>query len=422
MTNNDIHVNCPNCGHTIDVDDILYQQIENSIKIDYQKKLQSERDSLKEKENKLRSLQEVIVKERDELQKRVKDEVENELSRLMILERQKLKDKLEKEHQDQFALLNDELKNQNEKLKELNLKKAEVERLIREKAQMKEEIELASEIAYNKKLAQESEIISKRERERIELQVKDRDMLIDQLKTQLSEAQRKAEQGSNQLLGESQELAIEDWLQTNFPLDTITEIKKGARGGDCTQIVNTRATPNCGMIYYESKRTKEFQPAWIEKFKMDMQQLGANIGVIVTEALPKDMERMGLKDGVWICSFQEFKGLCQVLRETIIRLSQAVATQENKGDKMVMLYDYLTSNEFKLQIEGIVDAFTKMRSDLESEKRSMNNMWNKRQKQLDKVMMNTIAMHGSIRGIAGNSIQAIRALEFSEDDELNEDF
>jgi len=177
------------------------------------------------------------------------------------------------------------------------------------------------------------------------------------------------------------------------------------------QIVNTRTSKNCGSIYYESKRTKGFQGDWIGKFKGDIRAKGADIGVLVTESMPTDMDRIGLKDGVWICSFDEFKGLCAVLRESIIRLNNAVVSQENKGEKMGMLYDYLTSNEFRLQIEAIVEGFTQMQSDLESEKRSMQGIWKKREKQIQKVVLNTTYMYSSIKGIAGNAIQPIKLLE-----------
>ena len=222
---------------------------------------------------------------------------------------------------------------------------------------------------------------------------------------------RKQEQGSMQLQGEVQELAIEEWLAVQFPLDTIDEIKKGARGGDCIQIVNTRTNQNCGTIYYESKRTKDFQPTWIDKFKTDIREKGANIGVLVTEVMPSDMDRMGLKNGIWICNYEEFKGLSGVLRESIIQVNNALSSQENKGDKMHMLYDYLTSNSFHMQIEAIVEGFSSMKSGLDSEKRAMQRIWKEREKQIDKVITNTIDMHASIRGIAGNAIQAVKALE-----------
>ena len=211
-----------------------------------------------------------------------------------------------------------------------------------------------------------------------------------------------------------QELAIEEWLALQFPLDTIEEIKKGARGGDCIQVVNTRSVQNCGTVYYESKRTKDFQPSWIEKFKADIRVKGANIGVLVTEVMPPDMSRMGMKEGIWICNYEEFKGLCSVLRESIIQLSVAISSQENKGDKMHMLYDYLTGNTFRLQVEAIVEGFTQMRVDLETEKRAMFHIWKKREKQIEKVTINTIDMHSSIKGIAGNAIQAVKLLELQE--------
>lgn len=252
--------------------------------------------------------------------------------------------------------------------------------------------------------------------------LKDWEKKYEDQKKLAAEMKRKLEQGPIQMQGEVQELAIEEWLAEKFPLDTIEGIKKGKRGADCLQTVHISNRQNCGSIYYESKRTKSFQPSWIEKFKQDIQDRNANIGVLVTEVLPTDMQRMDLKDGIWICSFEEFKYLCTVLRESIINISDATVTQENKGDKMSMLYDYLTSNEFKRQIEAIVEGFTKMKSDLESEKRSMQNIWKKREKQIEKVLLNTTSMYGSMRGIAGSSIQAIPALELPEgDDNLLED-
>ena len=135
--------------------------------------------------------------------------------------------------------------------------------------------------------------------------------------------------------------------------------------------------------------------------------------------MPPYMTRLGLKDGVWICSFDEFKGLCTVLRESIIQISTAIVTQENKGDKMGMLYDFLTSNEFRLQIEAIVEGFTQMKTDLDSEQRSMRSIWKKREKQIDKVLLNTADMYGSIRGIAGNAVQPVPLLELPSDDKVD---
>ena len=240
---------------------------------------------------------------------------------------------------------------------------------------------------------------------------------LEDQKNLTEEMKRKQEQGSMQLQGEVQELAIEEWLATQFPLDSIDEVKKGARGADCIQVVNTRSRHNCGKIYYESKRTKDFHTSWIEKFKADMRERDADIGVLVTEVMPSGLDRMGMMEGVWVCTYQEFKGLSAVLRESIIQLSLAVATQENKGDKMGMLYDFLTSTTFRMQIEAIVEGFSQMKSDLESEKRSMQRIWKQRERQIEKVITNTIDMYGSIKGIAGNAIQSVKALELGNGEE-----
>mgnify|MGYP001549751926 CR=1 FL=1 len=259
--------------------------------------------------------------------------------------------------------------------------------------------------------------VQKAAEEKYALRLREKDKMLEDQKKLVAEMQRKAEQGSMQLQGEVQELAIEDWLREQFPLDTIEEIKKGARGGDCLQHIHTRSRQQCGIVYYESKRTKAFQSGWIEKFKNDIRERGADTGVLVTEAMPSDMDRMGYRDGIWICSFEEFKGLCVVLRESLIQLSNAITVQENKGDKMGMLYDFLTSNEFRLQIEAIVEGFVQMQGDLESEKRSMQGIWKKREKQIEKVLLNTNFMYSSIRGIAGNAIQPVPLLELPEGDE-----
>jgi len=223
-----------------------------------------------------------------------------------------------------------------------------------------------------------------------------------------------------QLQGEVQELAIEDWLAANFPLDTIEEIKKGARGADCLQTVNTRSRQNCGTIYFESKRTKDFRSKWIEKFKNDIRERNADIGVLVTQSMPPDMERMGLREGIWICTFEEFRGLCLVLRESLIRISTAIASQENKGEKMGMIYDFLTGNEFKRQVEAIVEGFTQMHTDLESEKRAIMGTWKKREKQIQKVLLNTNHMYNSIKGIAGSAVQSVPLLELPVTDNGDE--
>ena len=412
---NQANVECPSCGTAIDVDDVLRAR----VKKEYDAKLENERKALQTKENQLRQIQQKFVKDKENFQEELEAQIKTRLNTEKLELTKKVKLQLQKEGAAQLRAMEVELNAKTEKLKELNLAKAQVEQLKREKAQVRSEVELESQKKLNEQLQLEKEKLAKSERDRAELKMAERDKIIEDLTSQLKEAQRKAEQGSMQLQGEVQELAIEEYLRQEFPLDTIEEIKKGARGGDCIQIVNTRTHLNRGTIYYESKRTQAWSAAWIDKFKTDMREKGVDLGVIVTEAMPKGMERMGLVDGIWVCGFQEFKGLCKVLRQQILSISQAISSQENKGDKMELLYNFLTSNEFKLQIEGIVDAFTSMQSELESEKRAFIKIWNKRQKHINRVTENTIAMYGSIQGIAGSAVQSIPALELNDEEDFD---
>jgi len=374
-----------------------------------------------------------LKKEFGEKQKQADKILQDQLEARLKEERKALeadlKRKITEEEQERIALLEKDLNEKSEKLKELNKTKAEVEILKREKDQMRETIEAESQekinallaeekVKINAKFSEESERIKRQEEAKVELKIKELQKQLEDQKKLTEEMKRKQEQGSMQLQGEVQELAIEEWLMAKFPLDTIEEIKKGARGGDCIQIVNTYTAQNCGKIYYESKRTKEFHATWVEKFKADMREKGADIGVIVTEAMPAGFDRMGVMDGIWICSYEEFKGLSLVLRESVIKLTQAVASQENKGDKMHLLYDFLTSNTFKMQVEAIVEGFSGMKNSLESEKRAMQRIWKEREKQIDKVIENTIDMYGSIRGIAGNAVESIQALELDANQNL----
>jgi hypothetical protein len=417
---NNTQIKCPNCGTLIDVQDILAHQLENEIQQKYQNQLAEEKkkyDAEFESLNRAKEQFEQKKKQENELfQERLDRQLKEERKTL----EEKLKLKIQEEQSEQFNVLQKELNEKSEQVRELGLARVEVEKLKREKSELKELAEAEAQKNLNETLIAEKEKIRKQEEDKNELRFKELQKQLEDQRKLTEEMKRKQEQGSMQLQGEVQELAIEEWLASQFPLDSIEEIKKGVRGGDCIQVVNTRTLQNCGIIYYESKRTKDFQPSWIEKFKADIRVKGANIGVLVTEVMPSDMDRMGQKEGIWICNYDEFKGLCAVLRESIIQVSVAVSSQENKGDKMHMLYDYLTGNTFRLQVEAIVEGFTQMRADLESEKRAMQSIWKKREKQIEKVTVNTIDMHASIKGIAGNAIQDVKLLELSEP-EINND-
>ncbi len=370
-------ITCPNCKEEIDVNEILYHQFD---------------EDLKEATNKQVKL------EKKKLQESLKKEILDEQSESM-------------------AILQDELDKKSKQVKELNNSKIEIEKLKREKDEVESKVKADAQVELSRQLKDEKEKISKLAFKQNEFKLKEKDEQLAQIKRQLEETKRKAEQGSQQLQGETQELAIETWLKEQFPFDNIQEIKKGVRGADCIQVVHTRETQNCGSIYYESKRTKDFQPSWIEKFKSDIREKGVDLGILVTQCLPKNMDRMGEVDGIWVCDFEEFKALSFIMREQIISISRVSNLQENKSDKMSILYAYLTSNEFKMQIEAIVEGFTQMQIDLDKEKRAMANIWKQREKQISKVLENTTNMYGSIKGIAGNAIGNIKTLELPYQDE-----
>lgn len=370
-------ITCPDCGNEIDVNQIVYNSISDEVQKDFARKFGDEKKEIEKK-----------------LRKQITDETNGEL-----------------------ILLKNELTQKVEQVKELNRTRAELERAKREKDELKEKIEAETEIKYSKQLNNERDKLRREFDDKNQMKVAEKELVIEQLKNQLREAQRKAEQGSMQLQGEAQEIAIENFLRDSFPLDEIQEIKKGARGADCIQIINTRTHQNCGRIYYESKNTKEFANGWIEKFKQDMREKGAGTGVLITEAYPKGIERMIQKEGIWICSVDEFKGLSFVLRESIITLHNYSISQENKGDKMHMLYDYLTGDEFKMAIEAMVESFMQMNTDLEKEMVAMNGMWKKRKKQLEKILLNTNHMFSSVKGIAGESVSSIKLLELPKSEE-----
>ncbi len=404
-------ISCPNCGTQVNVNEILYHQMEDEMKKKFQGEVTEHRKKYKTAVERLKAKVLSFEEQQKHFDEKLKESLRQQLKSERIKLTESIKTEILDEQQEQMTLMQNELAKKSEQVKELNRSKVEIEQLKRENSEIEERAKLDAQKSLTQQLNTEREKIQKIVHEKSELKLKEKEMQLTDLRNKLEEARRKAEQGSQQIQGEVQELAIENWLSTQFPFDTIEEIKKGIKGADCIQTVNTREIQNCGTIYYESKRTKEFQRSWIEKFKADIREKGADLGVLVTEVLPNEMERMGMVNGIWICTYEEFKALSYVLREHIVKLSHFMQTQENKSDKMSILYSYLTSTEFRMQIEAIVEGFTQMQSDLDSEKRALARIWKQREKQIQKVLDNTTGMYGSIRGIAGSAVRDIRALE-----------
>jgi len=236
-----------------------------------------------------------------------------------------------------------------------------------------------------------------------QLRLKELEKQLEDQKKLAEEMKRRADQGSMQLQGEVQELALEKLLQDAFPFDLIEPVGKGIRGADCMLTVRNGTGQECGKIIYESKRTKNFEVDWIDKLKTDMRQQGAQVAILVTRVMPREMSCFGEKNGIWICNFSEVKALTEALRDGVIRIFQASRNQQNKGDKMQLLYDYLTSSEFSEQWKAIREGFTSMKMSIQRERDVMEKLWKSREKQLEKVLLNAAHIKGSMEGISGQN-------------------
>ena len=424
---------CPECGAHIDIDSLFYKQIEERFRAERaeeRKKLQAEleeaRRQYKSHLEELKAKEEALKEEKERfdeaLQKALKAQLRSERTKL----EEELRKTLVEEQSEAMAKLQRELEAKQKQLAELNAAKIEIEQLKREKESAAQAAKLEAEKLLNERLRQEREKMqqlleeaARQKQKALEeaqaLKLKEKDEQIAQLKRAAEELRRKAEQGSMQMQGEALELSIESWLKRQFPFDSIEEVKKGAFGADCIQTVHTREASRCGIICIESKNAKHWSNEWINKLKQDMLNAGADIAVLVTTVYPPEMERMGWVEGVWVCSLEEFKGSISLLRESLVRIHRMVQREENKSDKMTLLYNYLTGNEFQMQLRAIVEGFIRMQEELEKEKRSLTAAWKRRQKLIDNVLANTTEMYGALQGIAGGgALPKIEALELPE--------
>ncbi len=396
-------IKCPNCQHEFAPSDAYKEQMQNDLREKMKVwQVQKEDDFRKQKEELDKQFQERLLKQQKEqeedLRKRISSDFEMKL-KLANEKNAENEEKLKASRANEEAFLR---KEQELKTKEDELNITIQKTLIEERTKISDQIRKQE---AEKNQLKETELQNKQKE--LETQLEAQKKLIEEMK-------RRADQGSSQLQGEAQELALEELLRVTFPFDAIEEVPKGKIGADCIQLVRNTFATECGKIVYESKRTKAFANEWIEKLKSDMRLVQADVAVIVTEVLPRDMTHFGLKDGVWICRFSEVKAVTFLLRDTLIKVSAATASQENKGEKMQMLYNYLTGNEFKQQMEAIVEGFVAMKDSITRERAQMEKLWKEREKQLDKVLLNTTHLYGSVKGIAGNAIGNIQLLEGGE--------
>ena len=409
-------VKCPSCGVPFPIEEVMAEEYKKELRVKMVEYTQQKEEEYRKKEN------DFITRQNQQAQQ-FEQRLAEEKKQLQLTVEQNLRKTIATDFENQMLMLQNSVNEKDEKLK-LSRQK-ELEFLQKEKALQDKEQEL--ELALQRKLQEERSLVAeqvrKLETERFaikdteyQLKVKELEKQLDDQKKLAEEMKRKAEQGSMQLQGEVQELILEDLLRSNFPFDVIAEVGKGVRGADCVQTVRNQFGQECGRIIYESKRTKDFGADWIEKLKKDMRSIGVDVAVIVSQCYPKGMDCFGERDGVWICSFDEVKAVAYILRDGIIKLNNLAKSQDNKGDKMHLLYDYLTSSEFGEQWKAIREGFLIMRMSIQKERDAMEKLWKAREKQLEKVLLNAAHIQGSIEGIAGSDVIQLSLTD--EDDAL----
>jgi len=402
-------ITCPECKHEFSPDQSLRHQIDHL--------LQEERATLSanfvEKEKALEVLRTDLAQRESSIDQLVTEKLKSEKA--------KLKSELEKTVRGDFSAeldgLRRELEDKQTKLNKAKELELEMERLKRETKEREDALQLKYEKELNAERAKIESAIVEREAQRNEMKLAERDKQLNDLRKQLEEARRKAEQGSMQTQGEVQELALQELLSDLFRFDSIQEIPKGQNGADTVQVVRTQFGKECGIIAYESKRTKNFSESWISKLKDDMRIHGANHGILVTEVMPKDMSTFGLRGGVWVCTIKEVAGLAAAIRQICITEANIKATEVNRTEKIEALYNYLMSSEFKQRIEAIIESSTEMRLNIDKERKSMLAFWKKQEKAIDQMGFLVTDIVGSIDGISGNALGAIKGLELDESSE-----
>lgn len=408
-------IHCPKCNENISIDAVLTQQIENKIKKELEATQNIKEQALAQKEA---ALQQELVK-LTESKNNLKSTVAEQVSALLAEEKIQLyrqaQTEAAKEQSAKTAMLEEQLKSKDEKLAqaqqyELQLRK-EKDKLEEDKKSF--ELQVMRQVEESKRL-----IVEEASRKATEEQ----QHVIAQLRKQLNDATiakdtlaRKLEQGSQQLQGEVLELELESILKEEFIFDEIMPVPKGVSGADIIQKVIDRSGRVCGQIIWESKKTKNWTDSWIQKLKDDQRTIKADIAVIVSAVLPEGIKGFEQRDGIWICDIKLSVALASALRMNLESLTREKSMSIGKNEKMEFLYSYLTGVEFKQRVEAIVEAFTGMDEGLRKERLAYEKIWAEREKQIRKVITNTVGMYGDLSGLV--TLPQIKTLELGFDDE-----
>jgi hypothetical protein len=421
-------IKCPKCGTKIPLK-ALTEQIEDTIRNQYEANAEKQSQELEREKQALKKQQKELDKQKQSLDEQVDEQVKAERKKIAeekkILETQRqevedqvaeklkaergtlteqLRARLAKEQVEQTKALERELEEKSKQIIESNRKELELRKQQQKLKEEKEAIELTVQQQIDDKTKKIFEEATQKASEEQQFKIREKDNLIKSMQGQIENLKRRAESGSQEAQGEAMEGALKDILQQTFPLDRIEEIKKGQQGADVVQVVRNASVKECGRILWESKYTKDFQKGWIEKLKRDQQDEGAEIAIIVTTSLPKEIKNFGPFENVWITDFSSAMGLSAALRVGLINSAREKVLTDNQETLKDFIYKYITGQEFLLQIRAVAEAFIRMQGDLNKEKRAMERIWKSREKQIETVLSNISGIRGSLEGYIGQKI------------------
>ena len=411
-------ITCPNCKQQIKVTESLAAPLVEATRNRFEHLLAQKDMDVVRRENEIDVAKEKLANAKksldDEVSVKVEDQLIKERTRIIDEETKKAKkavssDLAQKEKD--LTELQAVIEINQEKLAEAQSAQANIIKKERELDDARREIELTVEKGIKDKLIETRERAKREAEESLKLNIAEKDQTISSMQSKIEDLMKKADQGSQQLQGEVQELDLEENLRRVFSLDVIEPVPKGEFGGDVVQRVVSVSGQLCGMILWESKRTKNWSDGWLPKLREDQRAAKADIAVIVSQSLPKGLDTFQTIDGVCVTHPRLVLPVATLLRQSLIDVAQSRQAIEGQQAKTEMVYDYLTSSRFRQRIEAIVEAFSTMQADLEREKKVITKQWAKRDEQINRVMKSTVGMYGDLQGIAGKSLQEIESLE-----------
>ena len=405
---------CPNCKTEIKLTESLAAPLIESTRRDYEKRLAMKDTDIARKEESLREREAAVSNATQAIDDQVTEKLVLERAKIVSEESKKAKLALQTDIDQkarELAELQDILAQREVKLAEAQKAQADLIRQKRELDDAKRELDLTVEKRVQDGLSVTREQAKKEAEEGLKLKVMEKEQTIASMQTQIEELKRRAEQGSQQLQGEVQELELEALLRAKFPRDTVEPVPKGEFGGDALQGVMGPLGQQCGTILWESKRTKNWSDGWLAKLRDDQRTAKAEIAVIVSQTLPKGVDSFDLIEGVWVTESRCAIPVATALRQSLIELSGSRLASEGQQTKTEMVYQYLTGPRFRHRVEAIVEAFSSMQEDLDKEKKVITKQWAKREEQIERVMGATVGMYGDLQAIAGKSLQEIAGLE-----------